>query len=29
VLDTAVVVWVDTAACRNVSPGIVAVITNW
>src|SRR5919112_2368277 len=29
VFDTAVVVWVDTVACGTVSPGIVAVITNW
>ena len=29
VLDTAVVVSVETVACRNVIPGIVAIMTNW
>ncbi len=29
VLATAVVVWVSTVACRRVSPGMVATITNW
>jgi hypothetical protein len=29
VLDTAVVVCVDTVACRRFIPGVVAVITNW
>ena len=29
VFDTAVVVSVDTVACRTVMPGIVVTTTNW
>ena len=29
VFETAVVVSVDTVACRKVSPGIVLTTTNW
>ena len=29
VLETAVVVSVDTVACPKVSPGVVATTTNW
>jgi hypothetical protein len=29
VFDTAVVVSVETVACRRVSPGVVVTMTNW
>ena len=29
VFEIAVVVSVETAACRNVNPGVVVTMTNW